>query len=88
MTSTPDATLDKAAGHVRIVLKDGRSLERSIPHAIGSLEKPMSDRDLEAKLRELAEGRCDAAAAIKAVWSLHTLDDAAKLVTIVSNKGK
>ncbi|MET0430811.1 MAG: MmgE/PrpD family protein [Microvirga sp.] len=39
-----------------IVLKDGRSLNRHIDHAIGSLEKPMSDAQLEGKFADLAEG--------------------------------
>lgn len=80
VTATPDASLDKAAAQLRMVLKEGRSLDRDVPHAIGSLEKPMSDRDLEAKFRELAAGRCDADALIRDVWSLDTLDDAAMLV--------
>jgi 2-methylcitrate dehydratase PrpD len=39
-----------------IALKDGRQLEKTIQHAIGSLEAPMSDRDLETKFTDLAEG--------------------------------
>ena len=39
-----------------VKLKDGRVLTRHIEHAIGSLEKPMSDAALEAKFADLAEG--------------------------------
>ena len=39
-----------------IELNDGRVLHRRIEHAIGSLEKPMSDADLERKFTDLAEG--------------------------------
>ena len=39
-----------------IELNDGRVLRRRIEHAIGSLEKPMSDADLERKFTDLAEG--------------------------------
>lgn len=39
-----------------IELNDGRVLSRHIEHAIGSLEKPMSDSDLERKFADLAEG--------------------------------
>ena len=80
VTSTPDATLDKAAAHLRIVLKDGRILERDIPHAIGSLEKPMSDRDLEAKFRDLASGRFDSDRVLAAMWSLDGIGDVSELV--------
>jgi 2-methylcitrate dehydratase PrpD len=39
-----------------INLKDGRQLEKSIQHAIGSLEAPMTDHDLETKFTDLADG--------------------------------
>ncbi|WP_128565160.1 MmgE/PrpD family protein [Methylobacterium crusticola] len=39
-----------------ITLADGRTLSRHIKHAIGSVEKPMSDADLERKFADLAEG--------------------------------
>ena len=39
-----------------IELNDGRTLTRHIEHAIGSLEKPMSDSDLEHKFSDLADG--------------------------------
>lgn len=39
-----------------ITLTDGRTLTRHIEHAIGSVENPMSDADLERKFVDLAEG--------------------------------
>ena len=39
-----------------IVLTDGRELHRYIQHAIGSVEVPMTDEQLEAKFKDLAEG--------------------------------
>jgi 2-methylcitrate dehydratase PrpD len=38
-----------------ITLKDGRHLDKSIQHAIGSLEAPMTDSDLESKFTSLTE---------------------------------
>ena len=38
-----------------ITLKDGRKLEKSIQHAIGSLEAPMTDHELELKFASLAD---------------------------------
>jgi 2-methylcitrate dehydratase PrpD len=38
-----------------IVLKDGRQLHRYIEHAIGSVEVPMTDKQLETKFSDLAE---------------------------------
>lgn len=56
VTATADPQVGKAQARVRIRLKDGRMLERFVEHALGSLERPMSDRALEAKLVELASG--------------------------------
>jgi len=41
---------------ITIRLKDGRTLEKFVEHAIGSLARPMSDADLEAKFRSLSAG--------------------------------
>jgi 2-methylcitrate dehydratase PrpD len=51
-----DSSLLWTQAHVSIRLRDGRVLERHVPHPLGSLEKPMSDADLETKFRGLAEG--------------------------------
>ena len=62
-------------------------IQRDVPHAIGSLEKPMSDRDLEAKFRDLAAGTgCDAGTLTDLVWSLEALDDAAQLARAAVTK--
>lgn len=81
VTATPDEKIDKAAARLRIVLKDGRTLERDVPHAIGSLEKPMTDRELEEKFRALAAGSAwDAHEVTRLVWSLDALEHAAQIV--------
>ena len=77
--------LGAAAARVRIVLKDGRTLDRYVPHALGSLEKPMSDRNLEDKFRALAAGTsCDAEQLIRLVWSLDELENAGTLTRAAS----
>jgi 2-methylcitrate dehydratase PrpD len=53
---TIDASLKGDQARVVIVLKDGRRLEKFIEHALGSIQNPMSDRDLEAKFLGLADG--------------------------------
>ncbi len=55
VVATVDDAIDEAAAEVTAVLKDGRREQVFIEHAIGSLEKPLSDAQLEAKFRELAE---------------------------------
>lgn len=41
--------------HVSVTLRDGRVLSHHVPHALGTLQRPMSDQDLEAKFRALVE---------------------------------
>jgi 2-methylcitrate dehydratase PrpD len=54
------ATVDRSIGEAQvravITLKDGRRLEKVIQHAVGSVEQPMSDRDLDAKVHDLCDG--------------------------------
>jgi 2-methylcitrate dehydratase PrpD len=63
-----------------ITLKDGRQLEKSIQHAIGSLEAPMTDHDLETKFTDLADG-------ILASEQIHKLIDLCWSVEKLSNTG-
>ncbi|HEY2435090.1 MAG TPA: MmgE/PrpD family protein [Vicinamibacterales bacterium] len=54
------ATVDPAVGEAQaravITLRDGRRLERFIEHAVGSVEQPLSDAALDAKVIDLCEG--------------------------------
>src|SRR5580700_10129332 len=51
-----DSTVKPEQVEMTLTLKDGRQLEKTIQHAIGSLEAPMTDHDLESKFTDLAEG--------------------------------
>ncbi len=51
-----DTTLHESEAKVSITLKNNKKIDKHVKHAIGSLERPMSDQDLEAKFRGLAEG--------------------------------
>jgi 2-methylcitrate dehydratase PrpD len=53
-TATPG--VGEAQVRAVITLKDGRRLERFIEHVVGSVERPMSDADLDAKFLDLADG--------------------------------
>ena len=74
--------IDPAQVDMTIVLKDGRTLNRYIQHAVGSVEVPMTDGQLEAKFADLADGILPAAVARKvadACWRVESLADAADI---------
>ena len=78
MKAELDAAMPVGAARVDVTLVDGRTLSQTVASARGSLERPLSDADIEAKLRRLAEGGgtgCDADRVIDAVWTLDR-DDA------------
>ena len=65
-----------------ITLKDGRQLEKSIQHAIGSLEAPMTDHDLETKFTDLADGILTSEQIRKLInlcWSVEKLSNVSDL---------
>jgi 2-methylcitrate dehydratase PrpD len=67
---------------VAVTLADGRVVTKHIEHAVGSLERPMSDAGLEGKLKGLAEDVLTDAQTnelIGRVWSLDKLEDASAL---------
>jgi 2-methylcitrate dehydratase PrpD len=74
--------IDPAQVDMTIVLKDGRTLRRFIAHAIGSVEVPMTDKQLEDKFADLADGVIPASAAqrvMEACWNVESLTSAAEI---------
>lgn len=85
-----DSTLNKVEAYIKVVLKDGRSFAKHIQHAIGTLERPMSDSDLEHKFTDLSANslsRRSPSEVIKLAWRLDELKDAASLVRITVPTG-
>jgi 2-methylcitrate dehydratase PrpD len=75
-----DVSVRSEAATVTITLKSGKVLEKHVPKAIGSIERPMSDKDLEAKFRGLTRGVLPDAATDRLIdlcWAVETLGDAA-----------
>ncbi|HWB96572.1 MAG TPA: MmgE/PrpD family protein [Bryobacteraceae bacterium] len=78
-----DKTIRDDEAYLTVVLKDGRKLERHVLHALGSLERPMSNADLETKFMGLCEGvlaKDRAARALELYWRAGDLADATELV--------
>jgi 2-methylcitrate dehydratase PrpD len=55
VVATVDPSIHEDACRIRVTLVDGTVLDKHVEHAIGSLARPMSDADLEAKFRGLVE---------------------------------
>ena len=80
--SAQAASIRRTEAHVTIALKDGRTYSKHVAHALGTLPRPMSDADLEAKFRGLtagilAPGQIDEL--ITLCWRLTALEDAGAL---------
>ena len=74
-----DAVIGKEQARVRVTLAGGKSFEMFVEHARGSLRRPLSDADLEAKFRGLAAAGLAPPAVehlIEQCWSLADLPDA------------
>jgi 2-methylcitrate dehydratase PrpD len=82
VTATVEQGVHEDQVRVTIRLKNGKVLEKFVEHAVGSLDRPMSDADLEAKFRGLAEpvlSRAEADRLIRLCWDVAKLNDAAEV---------
>jgi len=75
------------AAQVRIILRDGTQLAHRVDAARGSAARPLSDAELEQKLRELgnaARPDWNAAPLIDALWRLDEAPDAARVMALAA----
>lgn len=83
--ATVDDTIDEAEVRVAAVLKDGRRVEVHVEHAIGSMQNPLTDKQLQGKFDALVVpvlGQSRADQITEQCWSLGTLGDVRKLVAL------
>jgi len=76
---TPDKSLRKTEAKILVRLKNGVTHSKHVEHALGTLQRPMSDADLEVKFRALTDGIINAQRTdelIRLCWSVDTLPDA------------
>ncbi len=71
--ATADEAIGEASADVTITLRDGRQLHTLVRHAIGSLERPMTDADLARKFHGLVDPVLGAARATRLIEVLATL---------------
>ena len=73
VVATVDDSIDEAAADITAVLQDGSRVHLRVEHAIGSLQNPMTDAQLEAKFHGLSDpviGASRSADLIKVAWDL------------------
>jgi 2-methylcitrate dehydratase PrpD len=75
-----DVTSPRGAATALVRTHDGRRLETTVLHAKGSMEQPLSDKEIEAKVRELAP-LAGIDALFAAVWQLDSLTDIRPLLS-------
>ena len=56
VSTVVDSSLHEDQVRIALTTRNGRRLEKFVEHAVGSLDHPMSDKDLEAKFAGLANG--------------------------------
>jgi 2-methylcitrate dehydratase PrpD len=81
-----DTSVREESVHVTAHLTDGRSVKVHVEHAIGSLQKPMTDADLAGKFRDLSDPILGAARVndiLKNCWSLGTAPNLQGLLALL-----
>jgi 2-methylcitrate dehydratase PrpD len=82
-----DPAMAVEAAVVTLRMRDGRELVRRVAAARGSLQAPLADADLEAKLRELCAwggSGCAPQPLLSALWSLESLPDAGAVMRLAA----
>ncbi|QJC57410.1 2-methylcitrate dehydratase [Polaromonas vacuolata] len=85
VVATVDDSIDEASADVTAVLKDGRRVHVFVEHAIGSLKKPMSNAQLEAKFHSLSDailGQSQTSELIKACFALGQAANVSAMVAL------
>jgi 2-methylcitrate dehydratase PrpD len=80
--ATADPAIREDEARLTVTLRDGQVLNKHVEHAVGSLARPMTDSELEAKVHGLSDeilGRGGADRLIDLCWSVDRLPDAGDL---------
>lgn len=82
VTATVDGGVAPDEVYIDVKLRDGRTFHKHVAHALGSLERPLTDQDLERKFHDLADGilpRKQTDELIALCWALPELEDASQI---------
>jgi 2-methylcitrate dehydratase PrpD len=82
VTAVADPSIAPDEVRIRVKLRDGRLINLDVPHAIGSIARPMSNAELEHKFRGLTTGiigEDKTAQLIELCWKLGELETVADI---------
>ena len=85
VNATTDTNISEASVDVTAILKDGKEVHIFVKNAIGSVENPMSDANLEQKFTSLAEpiiGKQKTVQLISALWNLSKATDLKQIIQL------
>ncbi len=85
VNATTDTAIREASVDVKAFLKNGKEVHVYVENAIGSLENPMSDANLEQKFTSLAEpviGKEKTRQLISALWKLGQASDLKQILSL------
>ena len=89
VTAIVDPAIQSHQVDMTIITKDGRKLHKFIERAIGSVEVPMTDRQLEVKFADLIDGILPAAQSKKLMdycWNIEQLPSVDALAKIAAQR--
>ena len=87
VVATVDDSIDEASADVTAVLTDGRRVHVFVKHAIGSLQNPMTDSQLEGKFHGLSDpilGADQTTQLISACWAVGQADKVSELIQLAA----
>jgi 2-methylcitrate dehydratase PrpD len=85
VNATTDTSISEASVDVKAFLKDGKEVHIFVKNAIGSVENPMSDVNLEQKFTNLTEpviGKDKTRQLIAALWKLGQAPDLKQIISL------
>lgn len=87
VTAALDESLPRGAARVTVRLLEGREAQATVTAPRGSLENPLTDREIEAKFRDNAgtggfADRCESQ--IAEIWALEEVPDVARLMALLA----
>jgi 2-methylcitrate dehydratase PrpD len=82
-TAIGDPSITEDQAHIEVELRDGRRLTKFVEQSLGNIHRPLTDRQLDEKLRDQAVMVLPAdvvESLIQLCWSIDELDDVGQLV--------